>query len=80
VAAFLGALSRTGAPRIDASRVYVVGLSAGGALASMLASCYTDIFAAGAVHSGLMFQAASSPAAALSAMPDGSPPFAGESG
>lgn len=59
--------------RIDPSRVYVVGLSAGGALASALASCYADIFAAGAVHSGLMFQAASSPTAALPAMRNGSP-------
>ena len=66
---------------VDSSRIYVAGLSAGGALASALASCYADLFAACAVHSGLMFQAASSPAAAQPAMQNGSerdPEEAGE--
>jgi poly(hydroxyalkanoate) depolymerase family esterase len=57
---------------IDPTRVYVAGISAGGALASALASCYADLFAACAVHSGLMFQAASSPVAAISVMRHGS--------
>ena len=57
---------------VDPSRIYVAGLSAGGALASALASCYADVFAACAIHSGLMFQAASSPAAARPAMQNGS--------
>ena len=57
---------------IDPARVYVAGISAGGALASVLASCYADLFAACAIHSGLMFQAASSPAAAMSVMQNGS--------
>ena len=67
---------------VDPTRIYVAGLSAGGALASALASCNADLFAACAVHSGLMFQAASSPAAALLAMQNGSkrdPEAAGES-
>ena len=67
---------------IDPSRIYVAGLSAGGALASAVASCYADMFAACAVHSGLMFQAASSPNAAMPAMQNGSerdPDAAGES-
>ncbi len=67
---------------VDPSRIYVAGLSAGGALASALASCHADVFAACAVHSGLMFQAASSPAAARPAMENGSehdPEKAGES-
>ena len=66
----------------DPSRIYVAGLSAGGALASALASCHADLFAACAVHSGLMFQAASSVAAARPAMQNGSqrdPEKAGES-
>lgn len=57
----------------DSSRIYLAGLSAGGALASALASCHAEMFAACAIHSGMMFQAASSPAAALPAMRDGSP-------
>lgn len=57
---------------VDPSRIYVAGLSAGGALASALASCYAEMFAACAIHSGLMFQAASSPSAARPAMQNGS--------
>ena len=57
---------------VDPSRIYVAGMSAGGALASALASCHPELFAASAVHSGLMFQAANSPAAALSVMRHGS--------
>ena len=57
---------------IDNTRVYVAGISAGGATASILTSCYADVFAAGAVHSGLMFQAASSVAMAQSTMRHGS--------
>lgn len=57
---------------VDPSRIYVAGLSAGGGLASALASCYADVFAACAVHSGMMFQAAGSPAAVRPAMQNGS--------
>jgi poly(hydroxyalkanoate) depolymerase family esterase len=66
---------------VDRSRIYVAGISAGGALASALASCHAELFAACAVHSGLMFQAASSPTSALSVMQHGSdrdPETAGE--
>ncbi len=56
----------------DGSRIYVAGLSSGGALASILASCYADMFAACAVHSGVMFQAADSIAGAERAMHQGS--------
>ena len=58
---------------VDRSRIYVAGMSSGGGLTSILASCYAPLFAAAAVHSGLMFIAATSPQAALSAMEHGSP-------
>lgn len=44
--------------RFDPSRVYVVGLSAGAAMANILASCYSELFAAVALHSGLEYLAA----------------------
>jgi poly(hydroxyalkanoate) depolymerase family esterase len=73
VAIIAGMVSKVAAEQnVDSSRVYLAGLSAGGALASALASCHAEMFAACAIHSGMMFQAASSPAAALPAMRDGS--------
>lgn len=40
---------------IDNDQVFVCGFSAGGAMASTLALCYPDVFAAASVTSGLMY-------------------------
>jgi poly(hydroxyalkanoate) depolymerase family esterase len=56
---------------IDATRIYVAGMSAGGAMAALLAARYGALFAACGIHSGLMFNAASGPIQALSVMRTG---------
>jgi poly(hydroxyalkanoate) depolymerase family esterase len=57
---------------VDPSRVYVAGLSAGGAMANIMASCYPDLFSAVAIHSGMGFRAASDPWGALWSVSHGS--------
>jgi poly(hydroxyalkanoate) depolymerase family esterase len=56
---------------VDKRRVYVAGLSAGGAMTAILASCYADLFAAAAIHSGVEYEAATAPWNALSALSEG---------
>ena len=58
--------------RLDPARVYVTGLSAGGAMTSVLLAAYPETFAAGAVVAGLPFGLASNVQEAFAAMRSGS--------
>ncbi|SDI85732.1 MULTISPECIES: extracellular catalytic domain type 1 short-chain-length polyhydroxyalkanoate depolymerase [Bradyrhizobium] len=54
--------------KIDSRRIYVTGLSAGGAMASAMLATYPDVFAGGAVIAGLPYGIASNVREALNGM------------
>src|SRR5207237_3095927 len=54
--------------RVDRSRVYLAGISAGAAMTAVLAFCYGAIFAACAMVAGVMYRGADSALAAAQTM------------
>jgi len=66
--------------KVDPRRIYITGLSAGGAMTSVMLATYPDVFAAGAVIAGLPFGIASNVREALSGMMQSPPRPASELG
>jgi feruloyl esterase len=53
---------------IDRDRVFITGLSAGGAMTSVMLACYPEVFAGGAIIAGLPYGAAANVRQALRSM------------
>lgn len=47
-----------GTYKLDAKKVYIAGMSAGGAMVANALACYSDVFSGGLIHSGLEYAAA----------------------
>lgn len=58
---------------VDSKRVYIAGVSAGGAMALTTAYAYPELFVAAGIHSGIAYGAVTSIANALTAMHSGAP-------
>ncbi|MGH3897553.1 MAG: extracellular catalytic domain type 1 short-chain-length polyhydroxyalkanoate depolymerase [Pseudonocardiaceae bacterium] len=65
---------------IDPGRVYVAGMSAGGAMAVILGATYPELFSGVAVHSGVEYKAATDGLSALRVLEQGGPDPVGQGG